>query len=159
MQILEKILQLESEIQNQLSGDTPGYCFMVEYDRLADNFRTSVAESKPLLTQPKLAALFHQSMESVSHGSVTSTPTPAQKSNAPIPITIDSDGDDLPSSALRVLPNSERLVKKRVNGSTPQETPQKRARMSDIPLHTPKKPATKGKMFIYFIHESDADNS
>jgi len=124
------MMLFENEIQKHLDGGMPGYTFQMDWHDLVEQFRKILMDSRPLLMQRDLASSVRQTIED----SGQATPTPARKPIVSVPINLDSDDDN---SYATPLPN--RSSKKRINGATPNSTPYKKARISDIPLYAPKK--------------------
>ena len=132
-QIHEKIFVFEAEAQKQFDGGDPMYPFRRDWNALVQRFRKVMADSRPLLNQPSLVAVTRPTIESTC-----GTPTPARKIGMSMPITIDSDDEEVQQKSTP-LPDRTSTSKKRIKMSSPQDTPSKRSRMSDIPLFTPEK--------------------
>ena len=128
LKILERIMFFESEIHKDFDGGVPGYSFLMEWHNVAEHFRKTLADARPLLSQPSSNPSLRHTIEGQD------TPTPTQKHSLFDPINLDSD-DDAPALTA-TLP--DRPTKKRVSDTSPNTT-LKRARMNDIPMYTPLK--------------------
>ena len=132
LKIMEQLLAFESNVQRHFDGGNPDFTLLKNWHNLAERFRKILADSRPMLLQPPLPVRTNQS----AHSPVRETPTPAQKTHRSSRecIEIDSASDnEVPRKRVSI---PDRVVKKRVNGDSPQDTIAKRMRMSDIPLYT-----------------------
>ncbi|KAL8797763.1 MAG: hypothetical protein Q9195_000115 [Heterodermia aff. obscurata] len=134
LKIMEQLLKFESNVQKHFDGGNPDFTLPKQWHNLADKFRKILADSRPMLLQPSLPVRNFQSADSPVQE--TPTPTPARKTHRSFQdcIEIDSASDNEVSK--KQIPILDRVVKKRINGDSPQDTSAKRMRMSDIPLHT-----------------------
>ena len=121
----------EMRLQKHFDGGDSEFPLPKQWRNLAEEFRKLLADSPPRLNQSSVATL-RANVDNYSR----ETPTPARgkKQSYSIPIEIDSASDN--EVPRRPMARSD---KKRVHGASP-ETPMKRLKMSDIPLHT--SPAT-----------------
>ena len=134
LKILEQLLAFESNIQKHFDGGNPDFTLPKQWHNLAERFRQILADSRPMLLQPPLPVRTRQNADSPVRE--TPTPKPARKAHRSFQdcIEIDSASDnEVPG---RQIPAPDRMVKKRANGDSPQDTVAKRRHMSDIPLHT-----------------------
>ena len=125
LKILEHIIFFEGEIQKDFDGGVPGHSFQMEWHNVAEQFRKTLEDSRPLLS--------HSATPPAIRPTIEGQDTPTRTHTMSDAINLDSDDEDLPAS-VNALPN--RPSKKRSNDTTPQNTPLKRARMGDIPLHS-----------------------
>ena len=126
MQVLEKILKLESGLKKHIDGGSAEFPFQKDWKNLITEFRKVMAESRPRVM------LSSSSYTSQPADEMPGTPTPVGRNSL---ITIDSDDDELPSKPML----THRSSSKRSRADSAQFTPQKRQRMSDIPSFTANK--------------------
>lgn len=127
---MEQLLTFESKVQKHFDGGNPDFTLPKQWHNLAEKFRKILADSRPMLLQPTLPVRTRQNADSPMQE--TPTPKPARKTHRSFQdcIEIDSASDNEVSRV------PDRVVKKRLNGDSPQDTIAKRMRMSDIPLYT-----------------------
>ena len=126
---MEQLLAFESNVQKHFDGGNPEFTLPKKWHNIAEKFRNTLANSRPMLQQPRLSVR-------TRHNADKETPTPAAKTHrsSQDPIEIDSASDDEESREQLSVP--DRVIKKRTNGDTPPDSMAKRVRMSDIPQYT-----------------------
>lgn len=124
MQVLEKILKLESSLRKHVNGGSAEFPFQKDWKNLVMEFRKVLADSRPkmVLSSPPYT---QRRASSQATDDFPGTPTPRGRDP---PITIDSE-DDEP----KPTPVSQRSGHKRARPDSSQFTPQKFQRMSDLP--------------------------
>ena len=131
---MEQLLAFESNVQKHFDGGNPDFTLPKRWHNLAEKFRKILADSKPMLLQPTLPVRTRQSADSP----VQETPTPksARKTHRSFQDCIEIDSASDNEVIRKQVSISDRVVKKRNNEDSPQDTIAKRMRMSDIPLYT-----------------------
>lgn len=133
MKVLEKIVEFDNEIRRQIDGGSQGYSFQKEWNRLAKEFRETLAESQPILMMSDLYRYSNADGEA-EHRFESPLParprqSPASRPNAPqVYMTIDDDDEDMVESP---------STNKRRYNSQAQATPRKK------PTITPKSVAQR----------------
>lgn len=133
-----KLMKLEFELTKHFDGGFQDCPFQREWHQLSLEFRESLKSLYPLVTVTTIQTPSRKTNFSTFVGGMPGTPTPIRQS---APISVDSDSD----SEMPVKRDSaprQRLSKKRPHPST-QSTPQKAARMSEIPASRMDKPGRK----------------
>ncbi|KAI4169747.1 MAG: hypothetical protein LQ343_005488 [Gyalolechia ehrenbergii] len=127
--IYEKILAFERQLHAHLDGGAEVYPFQKEWHAAAMRFRDTIALSFPRLNLSDPLTTSQTPNRLAYRLSATPTPT-GQRSGV---IAIDSDEEDA-TQPLTPTPQSKR---KQMNHQTPQPSPPKRPRLSEIPKHVP----------------------
>ena len=123
-----KLMKLEFELTKHFDGGFQDCPFQREWHHLSLEFRECLKNLYPLVTVTALQTPSRKAHSSTFVGGMPSTPTPIRQL---APISIDSDSDsEMPVK--RGSASKPRLPKKRPHSST-QSTPQKAARLSEIP--------------------------
>ena len=120
-----KLMKLEFELTKLFDGGFQDCPFQREWHHLSLEFWESLKNLYPLVTVTALQTPGRKAQSSTFVGGMPSTPTPIRQL---APISIDSDSD----SEMPVKRGSASKPKKRPHSST-QSTPQKAARLSEIP--------------------------
>lgn len=110
----------------------------MEWRSAAESFRKTLADSRPLMSQPNPRPSIRQTIEQL-------TSTPSRHNTVSDAIALDSDDDNIVTPKTALSSSSRR---KRVSQAESQITPSKRTRMSDIPLHIPHKDVVKTGKYV-----------
>lgn len=126
--IYDRILAFQRELHAHFDGGTEDYPFQKEWHAAAMHFRDTIASSYPRLNLSEPLAI-PQTANRLAYR-LSATPTPSGHRSRVI--AIESDDEDDRTQTLTPTPQSKR---KQVSQKTPQSSPSKRFRMSEIPKH------------------------
>ena len=130
-------MKFEFELARHFDGGFKD-SFQREWHNISVKFRGIMAGSYPLVTLTTFQTPNRKARSSTSFSDILGTPTPSRHL---APISIDSDSDS--DAALKTSPTSrQRITQKRPHPST-QSTPQKIARISEIPRSKTDMPGRK----------------
>ena len=133
-----ELMKFEFELARHFDGGFKE-SFQREWHNISVDFRDIMAGSYPLVTLTTTQTPSRKARSSTSFSDMLGTPTPTRN---PAPISIDSDSDDN-DEPLKTSPTSrQRITRKRPHSST-QSTPQKTARINEIPRSEADKPGRK----------------
>lgn len=100
--VMGELKEFKAELQKHVDGGSANFPFQKDWDTAAKKFRQDLVESCPVLILPS-----SRMTDTVySPYNVPSTPTPAARNVAPIPIDTDDDMDDSPPKSHQAEPRS-----------------------------------------------------
>lgn len=135
-----ELIKFEFELAKHFDGGSQDCPFQREWHNASVNFRDNMEGLYPLVTVTATQTPSRKPWTSRSFGEMLGSPTPSKTKNlAPISIDTDSESEE----PLKASPASRQHIAQKRRHPSVQSTPQKVARMSEVPQFKMDKPGRK----------------